>query len=419
MGRFGGGADAAPVVTYRALFAQREFRALWATSALTTIASTLSSLALATVVHERTGSALLAAVAMFGPSLAQVLGATTLMSVADTAPPRRALTVVACVSVLALGLQAVPALGTATRLLVVLGGAYVASIAAGVRWGLLTEVVPPESFALARSAMNIAGGAFQVVGFAAGGLLLTVVPAQRVFVLAVLVCAATLPVLRFGLRERAPRRTVRAGLGETWRGNRTLLSRPGTRTLLIALCVPNGLIVGCEALFVPYAGDRAGLLLAAGAAGMMCGDLLVGRFLTAEGRRRSNTALRLLLAAPFVLFVTEPGVPVAVLLVAVASAGYGASLAQQEWLVALSPVELRGQVLGVEGAARMTAQGVGALLAGGLADLVSAAPAMSALGLASLLVSLALSRPLARAAQRARAMSVGHPASELAGEPAP
>jgi predicted MFS family arabinose efflux permease len=152
---------------------------------------------------------------------------------------------------------------------------------------------------------------------------------------------------------------------------------------------------------VPYAGDRAGLLLAAGAAGMMCGDLLVGRFLTAEGRRRSNTALRLLLAAPFLFFVAEPGVPVAVLLVAVASAGYGASLAQQEWLVALSPVELRGQVLGVEGAARMTAQGVGAVLAGGLADLVSAAPAMSALGAASLLVSLSLSRPLARAAASA------------------
>ena len=43
-------------------------------------------------------------------------------------------------------------------------------------------------------------------------------------------------------------------------------------------------MVGCEALFVPYAGPRAGWLLAAGAAGMMTGDL-VGRFLTRTGRR--------------------------------------------------------------------------------------------------------------------------------------
>ncbi|MEU4291426.1 hypothetical protein AB0E63_24625 [Kribbella sp. NPDC026596] len=47
----------------------------------------------------------------------------------------------------------------------------------------------------------------------------------------------------------------------------------------------DGLMVGCEALFVPYAGPRAGWLLAAGAAGMMTGDLVVGRFLTRTGRR--------------------------------------------------------------------------------------------------------------------------------------
>ena len=361
----------------------------------------MSSLALATVVHRQTGSALLAAVAMFGPSLAQVLGATTLMSAADASPPRRTLVLVATVTAATLAVQTLPGLPVPVRLLLILGAAYVVSIGGGARWGLLGEMLPAEAFVLGRSTVNVAVGAFQVVGFATSGVLLTAFSATEVFALAAAVAVVAVPVLRFGLIERAPRRTARAGLRETWRANRRLLGGRHTRTILLALCLPNGLIVGCEALFVPYAGARAGWLLSAAAVGMLGGDLVVGRVLTAAGRRRTNTGLRLLLAAPFLGFAVEPGLPVAVVLVALATVGYGASLAQQEWLVALSPAELRGQVLGVESSARMTFQGVCAVLAGGLADLVTAAPAMALLAAVSLLVSLVLTAPLRRAAAAA------------------
>jgi hypothetical protein len=404
------------VLTYRALFSLPEFRALWTSTALSTAAATMSSLALTTLVHRSTGSALLAAVAMFGPSIAQVLGAMTLMSAADATPPRRGLTTVGALTTLALGLQTIPTLGTTTRLLLVVGAAYVLSVGAGVRWGLLSEVVPTAAFPLARSTMNVAVGAFQVVGFATGGLLLGTVTAPQVFLLATLVAAVAVPVLRFGIVERSPRRTTRVGLRATWRGNRELFAHRHTRTLVLALCLPNGLVVGCEALFVPYAGVGAGWLLAAGAVGMMSGDLVVGRFLTAAARRRTGTALRLLLAAPFLAFALEPGVPLAVVLVAVATVGYAASLAQQEWLVALTPPALRGQVLGAESSLRMTLQGVCAVLAGGLADVVPVGIAMSALAAASLVVSLALTPALRRAADAATPARVEEP-GPYAGSP--
>jgi hypothetical protein len=285
-------------------------------------------------------------------------------------------------------LQTVPALDTTTRLLLVLGAAYVISVGSGVRWGLLSEVVPTDAFPLARSTMNVAVGAFQIVGFATSGVLLSSFSAPQVFVLATLVAAAAVPVLRFGIAERPPRRTARASLRETWRGNRELLAHRHTRTLVLALCLPNGLVVGCEALFVPYAGEQAGWLV-------------VGRFLTAGARRRTSTALRLLLAAPFLAFALDPGIPLAVLLVALATVGYAASLTQQEWLVALTPPALRGQVLGVESSVRMTLQGVCAVLAGGLADVVPVGTAMAALATASLVVSLALTPALRRAADAA------------------
>lgn len=397
------------MLTYRALFAQPEFRALWTSTELSTVAATMSSLALATLVHRSTGSALLTAVAMFGPSIAQVLGAMTLMSAADATPPRRSLTVVGALTTLSLGLQAVPPLGTATRLLLVVGAAYVLSVGSGVRWGLLSEVVPTTAFALARSTMNVAVGACQVVGFAIGGLLLGAVTTTQVFLLATVVAAIAVPVLRFGIVERSPRRNGRAGLRATWQGNRELLSHRHTRTLLLALCLPNGLVVGCEALFVPYAGGSAGLLLAAGAVGMLTGDLVVGRFLGAAGRRRSNTPLRLLLAAPFLAFAAGPPIPLAAALVAVATVGYAASLVQQEWLVALTPAALSGQVLGAESSVRMTLQGVCAVLAGGLADVVPVGVAMSALAATSLAVSLGLTPALRRAADAATPVRVGDP----------
>jgi MFS family permease len=387
--------------TYRDLFAVREFRALWTSSATSTAATTMSGLALATVVHAATGSALLTALAMFGPSLAQVVGAATLMSAADASPPRRALTAVLLASTAVLALQAAAPLSIPARLALVLGGAYVTSIGGGVRWGLLSEVVPDEGYALARSTMNVAGGAFQVVGFAVGGVLLTVLDATQVFALAALLSALAVPVLRSGIAERAPRRTARVGVRETLRADRLLLADRDVRTLLLALSVPNGLVVGCEALFVPYAGGSAGWLLAGAAAGMMAGDLVVGRALTPEARRRASTPLRYLLAVPYLLFALQPGIPLAALLAAIASIGYAATLVQQEWLVALTPAGLRGQVLGVESSLRMTLQGGCAAVAGLLADLLAPAAAVVLVALASIAVSLALTGALVRAGRAA------------------
>ena len=383
--------------TYRDLFADRAFRSLWTSTALTVAAGTAVSLALASTVYAATGSALLSALALFGPSLVQVVGATTLMSVADASPPRRTLTAVtAVVAVLATG-QALLPLSPLARVALTLVQAYVVSIGAGARWGLLTQVLPEASFRLARSAMNVAVGAFQVVGFAAGGLLLQVLSVRGIFALAAVLSAAAAVVLRTGLPERPPRRTARPGLRETWDGNRRLLAERHTRPLLVALCIPNGLVVGCEALFVPYAEDAAGVLFVAGALGMLCGDVLVGRVLNAAQRQRWSTPLRVLLAAAFVPFVLPLPLAVAALLAALGSAGYGASLLQQEQLVALAPEDVRGQALGVEGSARMTAQGLCAVAAGALADVVGPGVGITVLALASLLVTAALVPALARA----------------------
>jgi predicted MFS family arabinose efflux permease len=104
------------------------------------------------------------------------------------------------------------------------------------------------------------------------------------------------------------------------------------------------------------------------------------------------------LAAPFMFFAVHPGTPVAALLAGSACLGYAATLAQQEILVQLTPAHLSGQVLGAESAARATCQGLGALLAGALAEGIDPGVSITVLAGGSLLVSAALTRPLIRAA---------------------
>ncbi|MFE1386274.1 MFS transporter [Streptomyces albogriseolus] len=258
--------------------------------------------------------------------------------------------------------------------------------------GLLAEVVPASAYVPARSLMNITAGGTSVLGFALGAVLLRHLTPQGLFLAAAGLTAAALAVTAATVRERSIRPPRRPGLRETWTTNAALLSRSGPRALLLNLWVPNGLIVGCEALFIPYAQEDAGLLLAAASGGMLLGDLTVGRLLSAAWRRRCAFPLRLLLAVPYLLFALHPPTALAAVAVFLASAGFAATLPLQERLLALTPEQVRGQVQGVESAGRMTWQGIGAAVAGATAQFLSPATTMTVLAALSVAVTV-LSRP--------------------------
>ncbi|MQS06254.1 MFS transporter, partial [Streptomyces alkaliphilus] len=391
------GTDAAP--GYRALFRLPGFAGLWLSFALTVGASALAGLTLGTLVYERTGSPLLTAVGTHGATLATVLGALTLMSVADGRRPRRTLLVLQWCSVAGVAAQAVPGLPSAARLGLVLSLGFTHSLATGCRLGLLTGTVPPTGYARARSLMGLTAAGATALCQATGALLLSFLSPAGPLLIAAALLAAGAVVVATTVRERPPSpapdaRSARPGVRATLAVNRRLLSRPGRRALLLNLWVPNGLVAGCSALFVPHSPQHAGLLLAAGSLGTAAGDLLVGRLLAARARRRSAFALRLLLAAPWPLFLLDP--PPAVLAAAVfsASLGYAASLPLQERLLVTTPEAERGQVQGVDAAGRPAWQGLGALFAGALAQVVGPAGAMTVVAGLSLAVTLA-SRPFA------------------------
>lgn len=247
--------------------------------------------------------------------------------------------------------------------------------------------------------MNASVGAMQIAGFGLGGLMLQWLTPSQIFATSAALAVSAALVLRFGLRERPARSQYRPGLRRTWIVNRQLLADPRSRVLYLAMWIPNGLVVGAEALFVPYAGDAAGLLYVAGALGMLSADVGIGRFLKARRRVRLAQPLQVLLAVPYLLFVFRPGLPLVLALVLIASVGFGASLLLQERLVDVTAPDVRGQALGLHTAGQATMQGVGAVLAGLLGEVLPIGVAMTAMAGFSLVASAILARRLGRAVQ--------------------
>ncbi|WCN06806.1 MFS transporter [Streptomyces sp. M92] len=378
-----------PRKSYTDLFRTPEFTPLFLSSSANVAAQTVSGLALGTLVFRATGSPLLSALSMFGPALAQVLGATFLLSGADRLPPRATLTGLSLAFAAATAALALPGLPVGAMLVVVLVEGLIASLGGGVRWGLLNEILTKDGYLAGRSLFNMMHGVTQIAGYAAGGVLVTVLSPRLCLLLAAGLYAAA-AALTLLLTRRPPRSAGRPSAAATWRTNARLWSARPRRHVYLALWIPNGLVVGCESLYVSYDPRAAGTLFACAALGMLAGDVTVGRLLPPRLRPRLGIPLLVLLAAPYLALFLRPPLPVTAVLVALASVGFGASLVQQERLVVLTPDELTGHALGLHSAGMLTAQGLAASLAGTVAQFTSPATAMTAMALASLAVTLTL-----------------------------
>jgi len=255
-------------LTYRSLFASREFRVLFLNRCVVVISVAASGLALATITYEATRSAVLSGLSMFGGPLVSLVVSQLLLASSDRVRPRAALMYQMGAALVSDALQLVPGMPWQARfgLLAIPYAAY--AMLGGTRWVLVRETVPEGSYILARSLMNLAEGGMQVVEYGVGGLALLWLSPRGLFAAAALADLVSLLNVRVGLRDRPARTVPNADAADAgWSGkaagrggvvrravavNRRLLCSPITRPLCIALWVPNGLVIGCESLFVPY-----------------------------------------------------------------------------------------------------------------------------------------------------------------------
>lgn len=381
------------VRTYRRLFAVAEFRALFAGQLLAGWAMTVQSLALSVLVYGRTGSPLLAAVAYLGGYVPQAIGVAVFSSVADRLPPRALVVGSDGLRAASFALLATGVLPVSAMLVVVMTCGLGYGAIGGVRFLVLAEMLPADGYALGRSALTMAIGGIQIVGYAIGGSLLAAAGPIPAMWIAATAAVGGAVVDRFGLRARRPLGTGRVTVRASWQASRALLANQRLRRLLMAQWIPNGLVVGAEVLFVPYAGPRAGTLFIASAAGMLAGDAVVGRWVPSALRPRLTLPLYLLLGVPYLAFATRPPLLLATVIVAFASLGYGGTLAlQQLYADALAPAQ-RGHAFSLAAAGQLSAQGVTAWAAGALALALPVGGAMAVTAALSILASVVLTHP--------------------------
>lgn len=393
--------------TYRELFAVAEFRAIFAAQCLANAAAAAGSLALGTVTYAATGNAALTGLAMFGGPLIRLAASWLTASAADLLRPRQAMATVAAVTCAANLLQAVPGLPWGARFAFLALPWAAMAATSGAMLALMSDILPQDSYVFGRATLNLAVGGMQVAGYGLGGLLLAALTTSGLFLATAAAAGVAVLVVRLGIADHPPRVTSQSLVRRSRAVNRALLGSPLLRPLFLAGCVPNGLVVGCESLFVPLGRHAAGCLLAVTAAGMLSGDILVGRVLPAAARTWLIEPLRFLLAAPYVLFLLRPPLAVALVLGFLASAGYAASLPLQERLITHTSADVRGQVLGLNSTAMMAMQGIAAVLAGLLAQRLGGGPggaatALGILGCTSLAVTAALIPGLRRTLPRSR-----------------
>lgn len=390
--------------TYRAVFAAREFRVLFGGMLMYVLGFEFELLGLSVLVFAQTRSAFLTALTFSMGFAPQVIGGALFTAVADRLPSRLVIgagLLIRAAPGLVIGLW--PTLPVPAMLALVAAAATQAPVFTAAISGLLPEVLDGDRYVLGRSVFNLTAAGTQIAGLGIGGAVLAAVPVRWLLLAAggALVIAAV--ITRLGLRARtarAPRGQVRGIVRATMAGHAELFRDRTVRGLLLAQWLPGWCVAGAESLIVPYTGSlgrpagAAGPLLAAMPAGMLIGDLLVGRFCAPATRTRLVFPLAAAMGVPLLALVFRPPLPLACVALLACGAGFAYQLGIQQAFLDSLPEPRRGQGFGLNSTGMMGGQGLTPAVAGALAGAVGAAAAMAVAGAATAVAALALRGPL-------------------------
>jgi hypothetical protein len=404
--------------TYRSVFAVGEFRVLFATLLMFVLGFEFEILGLSVLVFAQTRSAFWTALAFSMGFAPQVLGGALFTSLADRLPPRLLISVgllTRAVPGLVIGLR--PALPVPAMLALVATAATATPLFTAAASAVLPDVLDGDRYVLGRSVFSLTGSGTQIIGLGIGGAILAVLPASRLLLAAGLSLLAAAVVARLGLRLRPARtagrptrtagrttrangRTTRGIMRATMAGNLELLADRTVRGLLLAQWLPAWFVTGAESLIVPYAGSlglppsAASPLLAATPAGMLLGDVVVGRFCRPAARQRLAFPLAALMGAPLLVLAFRPPLPLTGTVLFACGFGFAYMLGVQQPFLDSLPDRLRGQGFGLNSTGMMTGQGLIPPVAGGLAAASGAGPAMAVAGAVTIFAALLLRGPL-------------------------
>ncbi len=394
----------------RAVFADREFQALFAAQLLSMMGDQLARVALSVLVYERTNSAGWTAVTYGLTYLPDLLSGPLLSGLADRYPRRAVMLTTDLARAALVGVMAVPGLPLWIAAVLLVLVQALATPHGAARGATLAVALTGDRYVVGAAAQDVMVQTSQVLGFAAGGFVVAGLGVSEGLLLDSGTFLVSAVLVRLGVRARpaAHAATATSTIAATWSwwgslraGLALVLGDRRLRALLGLACVA-GSYVTVEGLAVPYVGEigegtaAVGLLLAASPAGTVVGTVLVAR-LHPRLRLRLMGPLAVAACAPLLLCAWRPGLLLTLVLWGLSGAASGYHVVARATFVQLVPDERRGQCLGLAGSALKTAQGGGIMLAGLAATATSASVVIAVAGGLGVLGALLATRAWQRA----------------------
>ncbi len=394
-----GGAEQIKRVTFRDLFAVSEFRVLWTAQVLSVAGDQLARVALTILVYDRTRSAFLAAVTFVASVVPTFVGGVTLAGLADRFPRREVLIgcdLSSCVLVLVMAIPGVPLVALVVLLFAVtlVGAPFTTARAA-----LYPDVLAGDKYVLGTAVTLTTSQFAQVIGFAVGGAVVGFFGVRVSLLVDAVTFGASAVMIRTWVRGRPalrrPRDGTAAPIADALSGARLVFTSPALRTpmlfgwLAAFYNVPEGVVAPLARTL--HGGSAAiGMLLAAGTLGVAVGAIAFSRLVAPTTRLRSMGPLAVGGCAVLVLFWFRPGLPLALVILAVSGVFACYQIAANAAFVSATPQARRGQAFGLALGGMSLGQGVAMILAGAAAQRFSPASVIAAGGVAGMAVATAV-----------------------------
>ncbi|MDQ7909595.1 MFS transporter [Phytohabitans sp. ZYX-F-186] len=367
--------------TFREVFSQPEYRAVFLASALSWIGDYVAKAAVTVLVYDQTQSVAMSAAAFAISYLPWLLGGPLLATVAERHPYRTVMVTADLVRMVLIGSIALIEMPAPLLLVVIFLCTLANPPSQAARSALLPLILTGDRLVVGLSVNLTTGQAAQVAGYLAGAAIAAVNPR-----LALAIDAGTYAVsavlIRFGVRAWPPAMTAAHRshlLRETADGFRIVFGTPVLRAIAVLVfaamlfaIVPEGLAAAWAATLGATEAERGvsqGLIMAASPAGYIIGGLVTARLLRPDVRRALIRPFAVL--APLSLvpaFFGPSAVGIAVMAAICGFAVAGMMPAANGLFVQALPHGFRARAFGVMQSGTQIMQGAAVLATGVLAE---------------------------------------------------
>lgn len=376
-------------VTFRDVFAVREYRAVYVALLLSWVGDYLARAAITVLVYQQTHSVLLSAASFAISYLPWVLGGPVLAALAERYPYRRVMIICDLVRMVLVGLIAIPDLPVGVVLVLAFLGMLASPPTQAARSALLPLLLGRDRVvvALTLNATTIQGA--QVVGYLFGATVAAASSPRLTIAGVALMFGISALLLATGVHPRPAARTAHQRshlLRETGEGFRLVFGNRVLRPIAVLVftvtmfaIVPEGLAAGWAEQVSPgnpsARGLDQGVIMAAGPVGWIIGGLLIGRLIDPDRRQRLIRPLSVIAALALVPSLGRPPVETVAVLVMISGIALGGIMPTLNGLFVLAlPHGYRARAFGVMQGGLQISQG-GAVLLTGLIAQHSSVPA--------------------------------------------